>query len=61
MAAAGIDPEYLELVRPDTMVAVPRIAGDVLAVVAARFGPVRLIDNLRIDTAMHATNGSRLR
>ncbi|HEY2317240.1 MAG TPA: pantoate--beta-alanine ligase [Solirubrobacteraceae bacterium] len=48
LAAAGVDPEYLALVSPETMEPVPVIEGDVLAAVAARVGPVRLIDNLPI-------------
>jgi pantoate--beta-alanine ligase len=59
LAAVGIEPEYLELVAPDTMEPVPRVQGDVLAVVAARVGPVRLIDNASIEAGPGATNGSR--
>ena len=42
---AGIEPDYLELADADTLEPVDRISGDVLALVAARVGPVRLIDN----------------
>ena len=47
--------EYLELVSPDTLAPLERIDGDVLALVAARVGATRLIDNevitrLRDDT-----------
>ncbi|HEX4011036.1 MAG TPA: pantoate--beta-alanine ligase [Solirubrobacteraceae bacterium] len=59
LAAAGIEPEYLELVSADTMEPVRRVRGDVLAVVAARVGPVRLIDNASIEAGPGATNGSR--
>jgi pantoate--beta-alanine ligase len=59
LTAAGIEPEYLELVSPDTMEPVPWVQGDVLAVVAARVGPVRLIDNASIEAGPGATNGSR--
>lgn len=45
LAEAAIEPEYLELVGPDTLAPVDRIDRDVLAVVAARVGPARLIDN----------------
>ena len=46
LAAADIDPEYLALVSRQTMEPVRRVNGDdVLAVVAARVGSVRLIDN----------------
>ena len=46
LAAADIDPEYLALVSRQTMEPVRRVNGDdVLAVVAAKVGSVRLIDN----------------
>jgi pantoate--beta-alanine ligase len=56
LTAADIDPEYLEIVSRFTMAPVERVEGDVLAVVAAHFGPVRLIDNVPITTN---GNGSR--
>jgi pantoate--beta-alanine ligase len=49
LRAAGIDPEYLELVDPDTLLPVSELQGEVLAVVAARVGTTRLIDNLTIN------------
>jgi pantoate--beta-alanine ligase len=48
LAAAGVKPEYLAIVSPDSMEPVALIDGDVLAAVAARVGSVRLIDNLPI-------------
>ena len=50
--AARIDPDYVELVSADTLAPVDRIEGDVLAVIAARVGTTRLIDNelIRIPT-----------
>jgi pantoate--beta-alanine ligase len=45
LEAAGIEPEYLELVSPEDLAPVREIAGAVLAVVAARVGDTRLIDN----------------
>jgi pantoate--beta-alanine ligase len=45
LTAAGLEPEYFELVDPETMAPVQHIEGDVLAVVAARVGVTRLIDN----------------
>lgn len=48
LAAAGVEPEYLAVVSPDTMEPVAVIEGDVLAAVAARVGSVRLIDNVPI-------------
>jgi pantoate--beta-alanine ligase len=43
--SAGVEPDYLELVEADTLAPVQRINGEVLAVVAARVGGTRLIDN----------------
>jgi len=42
---AGVELEYLELVDPETLEPVSRIAGAVLALVAVRVGTTRLIDN----------------
>jgi pantoate--beta-alanine ligase len=56
MAAAGVEPEYLAAVDPDTLEGVREIAGRVLVVVAARVGPARLIDNVLIDTEQVATH-----
>jgi hypothetical protein len=49
MAAAGVQPEYLTVVDPDSLARVERIDGRVLVVVAARVGPARLIDNILIE------------
>jgi len=45
MRACGVEPEYFELVSTDTLQPLERVAGEVLIAVAARVGPVRLIDN----------------
>jgi pantoate--beta-alanine ligase len=46
MSADGVEPEYLELVSPETFAPVRRLGSDeVLVAVAARVGEVRLIDN----------------
>jgi pantoate--beta-alanine ligase len=45
LAAAGVEPEYFELVNTETLLPVEEIDGEVLAVVAARVGSTRLIDN----------------
>jgi pantoate--beta-alanine ligase len=45
LTSAGIEPEYFELVSADTLVPVRRIESEVLALVAARVGATRLIDN----------------
>jgi pantoate--beta-alanine ligase len=56
LEAAGVEPEYLAIVSPQTMEPVTRIEDDdVLAAVAARVGPVRLIDNLPITVSKHRT------
>jgi pantoate--beta-alanine ligase len=45
LTSAGVEPEYFELVSPGTLAPVRRVQGQVLALVAARVGAVRLIDN----------------
>jgi pantoate--beta-alanine ligase len=45
LSAAGIEPEYLELVTAEDLTPVQQISGNVLAIVAARVGDTRLIDN----------------
>ncbi len=49
LTAERIEPDYLELVSTNTLAPVERIQGDVLAVVAARLGETRLIDNLNLN------------
>ena len=51
LISAEVEPDYLELVSPDTLRPVQRIEGDVLALVAARIGTTRLIDNQPLSTA----------
>jgi pantoate--beta-alanine ligase len=48
LAEAQVRPEYLELVSPQTLEPVASIEGEMLAVVAARVGGARLIDNARV-------------
>lgn len=45
LAAAGIEPEYLELRSPDDLRALDRVSGSALLAVAAQVGKARLIDN----------------
>jgi pantoate--beta-alanine ligase len=45
LAAAGIDPEYLELRSAEDLSPVERVNGSTLLAVAARVGRARLIDN----------------
>jgi pantoate--beta-alanine ligase len=55
-----VEPEYLELVAPDTLAPLERIDGEALALVAARVGPARLIDNapIHLDSAVATPPGA---
>lgn len=57
LARAGIEPDYFELVSADTLAPLCRIGGDALAVLAARVGDTRLIDNQLIHGPAHNNNG----
>jgi pantoate--beta-alanine ligase len=58
LSAAGVEPEYLELVTPQGLARVSRIDGEVLALVAARLGDTRLIDNELIQPlSAHSAHG----
>jgi pantoate--beta-alanine ligase len=48
--ARGVEPEYVELVHPDTFAPLAALNGRVLVAVAARVGGTRLIDNTPITT-----------
>jgi pantoate--beta-alanine ligase len=59
LATNRIDPEYLELVSPATLAPVERVGDEeLLAVVAAHVGPVRLIDNHLIQPLSTHAAGS---
>jgi pantoate--beta-alanine ligase len=45
LSAANVDPDYFELVSPETFAPVAQINGETLALVAAHVGSTRLIDN----------------
>jgi pantoate--beta-alanine ligase len=49
MHAHGVNPDYLDVVSADTLEPLDAVAGDVLVAVAARVGPVRLIDNVVVS------------
>ncbi|WP_169580636.1 MULTISPECIES: pantoate--beta-alanine ligase [Microbacterium] len=51
LAAAGIEPEYLELRSPDDLRELARVDGPALLAVAARVGAARLIDNRILEAA----------
>lgn len=57
LSSAQIEPDYLELVSANTLAPVARIEGELLAVVAARVGSTRLIDNHPF-TAMPAVSAN---
>jgi pantoate--beta-alanine ligase len=57
MDARGVEPEYLELVSPDTLAPVETLEGDALVAVAARVGRARLIDNTTVRAASASSNG----
>jgi pantoate--beta-alanine ligase len=50
LTSPEIEVDYLELVSPHTLSPLQRLDGDVLAVVAARVGATRLIDNETINS-----------
>jgi pantoate--beta-alanine ligase len=56
LTAAGIEAEYLALVDAATMDPAERVQGDLLALVAARVGATRLIDNEPIRVPEAAVN-----
>jgi pantoate--beta-alanine ligase len=57
-SAPGVVPDYAELVDPDTFVPVSQISTRTLAIVAARVGKTRLIDNLEISPGSSSTQPS---
>lgn len=50
LEGAGVDVEYVSLVDPETMEPLRELHGDALAIVAARVGSTRLIDNVLITS-----------
>lgn len=63
LAAAGLSPEYVALVDAVTMESVETIEAETVLAVAARVGPVRLIDNVVLapaDGGVVADRGIRL-
>jgi pantoate--beta-alanine ligase len=51
LSAAAIEPDYLELVDPESFEALDRLGRPALLVLAARIGEVRLIDNVMLVPA----------
>ena len=55
MLAHGVEPEYLELVDPETLEPCERLTGDALLALAARIGETRLIDNAIVRPSVAST------
>lgn len=51
--APSIKIEYISIVDAETLQTIDHITGKVLAAVAVRIGPARLIDNILVDSAKH--------
>jgi pantoate--beta-alanine ligase len=60
LAEAGVEPEYCELVDPDTLEQVETLDQDALLAVAARVGEVRLIDNAILRPAVARARSEQL-
>jgi len=56
LSAAGAELEYLTLVDPHTMTPLGELDREALAVIAARLGGVRLIDNLTVPVSHRPTD-----
>lgn len=52
LAEAGVEPEYVALVDPESFEPVAAREGPVLMAIAARVGRTRLIDNVRLEPAV---------
>jgi pantoate--beta-alanine ligase len=55
LAARGVEPEYLELVDPETLEPCEELTGELLLALAARVGGTRLIDNVILRPAAKPT------
>lgn len=55
LADAEIEPEYFAAVATDTLTPVRRITGETLIAIAARFGKIRLIDNVIVTPTDRVT------
>jgi pantoate--beta-alanine ligase len=59
LSAAAIDPDYLELVDPESFEALDRLDRPGLLVLAARIGEVRLIDNVMLEPVRESLRGRK--
>jgi pantoate--beta-alanine ligase len=55
-----VEAEYVALVNPDTLEPIDQLTGDALLALAARIGPVRLIDNVTLSPAGDGAAGEAL-
>ena len=53
----GVQPEYVELVDPNTLEPIEFLARPALLVIAARIGEVRLIDNVVLEARLASVTG----
>ncbi len=58
MSRLGVEPEYVELVDPQTMRPLSTLNGEALLALAARVGRTRLIDNTLLRTASSKTDST---
>jgi pantoate--beta-alanine ligase len=59
MAPYGVDPEYLEIVNPETLEPLTLLNGPALLALAARIGSTRLIDNATLRPSVTADDDLR--
>jgi pantoate--beta-alanine ligase len=57
LSAAAIEPDYLELVDPESFEGLDRLDRPALLVLAARIGEVRLLDNVMLEPARESLRG----
>jgi pantoate--beta-alanine ligase len=60
MRRLGLEPEYVELVDPETLQPLDVLGGAGLLVLAARVGGVRLIDNVVLEPSRSTSSGQPL-
>jgi pantoate--beta-alanine ligase len=60
MRRLGVEPEYVELVDPETLQPLDVLGGPGLLVLAARVGGVRLIDNVVLDPSRSGSSSQPL-
>jgi pantoate--beta-alanine ligase len=53
-----VEPEYFEIVNPDTLSVPEALDGELLVAVAARVGRARLIDNTTVRAPARVASGS---